>query len=477
MKNNRREFLKSTGLASLGLAGLGKGMVEAKNEAESQELKSDRYRQSFNMNGYAADPMAVVRVGVTGIGNRGSGTVRRLASIEGVEVKAINDLEQERVQNAIASISETHNPDGYFNGEDDWKRMCERDDIDLIAIATPWDLHVEQCVFAMEHGKHVYVELPAATTIEGCWQLVETSEKTKKHCVQMSASCHSGISAVVLNMARSGVFGEIIHGEGAYIHDLMNDYNFTKDMYHNLWRLKENIDRNGNLYPQHGLVPVAQIMDLNYGDQMDYLVSMSTKDHMMGDRARELAAEDDFWKPFVGQNYRGNLNTTTIKTYNGNTIMLQHDVTTPRPAVRFDLISGTKGTFKARPGRIGFSYEEDWIPQEEFDALVEEYTPEITKRFNELVEQAEADRQNRHSYARVNATDWRLIDCLRNGLPVEMDVYEAALTSAVTPLSEWSVANRSNSIKVPDFTDGAWKTNKRGMDVELKNGGGTTRLI
>ncbi len=477
MKNNRRDFIKNTGLASLGLAGLGGGMLGSANVSENRELDPGRYRQNFNMNGYAAEPLDVVRVGVTGIGNRGSGTVRRLASIEGVDIKAINDLEEDRVSNVIASISETHTPDGYFDGEDDWKRMCERDDIDLIAIATPWDLHVEQCVFAMEHGKHVYVELPAATTIEGCWQLVETSEKMRRHCVQMSASCHSGLSAVVLNMARSGVFGEIIHGEGAYIHDLMNDYNFTKHMYHNMWRLRENIDRNGNLYPQHGLVPVAQIMNLNYGDQMDYLVSMSTKDHMMADRAKELASEDDFWKPFVGRNYRGNLNTTIIKTYNGNTIMLQHDVTTPRPAVRFDLISGTKGAFKARPGRIGFSYAEGWIPQEEFDALVEQYTPEITKRFNELIENAEESRQARHSYARVGATDWRLIDCLRNGLPVEMDVYEAALTSAVTPLSEWSVANRSNSVRVPDFTDGAWKTNKRGMDVELKNGGGTTRLM
>jgi hypothetical protein len=474
MKSNRRDFLKKTGIAGIGLVG---GVLNPTGKTGSKESNENEHRQNFNMHGHAAPMLDVVRVGLTGIGNRGSGTVRRLASLAGVEIKAINDLEEDRVKAAIDGISNTHSPEGYYRDENDWKRMCERDDIDLVCIQTPWELHTEQCVYAMEHGKHVYVELTAAQTIEDCWRLVETSEKTRRHCVQMSASCHGGIQAIVLNMVRNGVFGEILHGEGAYIHDLMNNYNFSKDMYHNLWRLKENIDRHGNLYPQHGLVPVAQMMDLNYGDQMDYLVSMSTNDFMMAKRARELADEDDFWKPFVGKDYRGNLNTSIIRTKKGKTIMLQHDVTTPRPAVRFDLISGTKGTFKARPDRIGFSYNEGWIDQEEFDALVEEYTPEINKRFNDLMEQAQEPGRAQRSYARVNAMDWRLIDCLRNGLPVEMDVYDAALTSSVIPLSEWSVANRSNSVSVPDFTGGAWKTNKRGMDVQLENGGGTTRIL
>lgn len=483
MGNNRRDFLKKTGLGSLGLFGTGLLAGCTTNEEFETRLNQIReqagrqYTQQFNMHGYGAPALDVVRVGVTGIGNRGSGTVMRLASIEGVEVVAINDLEQDRVESAIESISETHDPVGYFDGQDDWKRMCERDDIDLIAIATPWHLHADQAVYAMEHGKHVYAELPAAQTIEDCWRLVETSEKTKRHCVQMSASCHGGDAAFVLNMARSGVLGKIIHGEGGYIHDLMNRYNFSKTMYHNLWRLKENIDRDGNLYPQHALAPLAQMMDLNYGDQMSYLISMSSDDFMMGERAEELASEDDFWEPFVGRNYRGNMNSTMIRTHNGRTIIVQHDVTTPRPGIRFDLLVGTKGTYQARPGRVGFSYEDGWIPQEEYDALVEEYTPEITKRFNQLVQEAvEAERADR-SYARVNATDWRLIDCLRNGLPVEMDVYDAALTSSVIPLSEWSVANKSAPIDVPDFTAGAWKTNERGMNVDLKTGGGNTAII
>lgn len=435
------------------------------------------HNQKFNMHGYAAPAIENVRVGITGLGNRGSGTVQRLASLEGVEIKALNDLEPDRVARAKESIdSSIHNPVGYSGGEDEWKRMCERDDIDLVAIATPWHLHADQCVYAMEHGKHVYTELPAAMEIDDCWRLVETSERTRRHCVQMSGSCHNGIRAVVLNMVRKGVFGEIIHGEGAYIHDLMNNYNFTKDMYHDLWRLKENIGRHGNLYPQHGLVPVQQMMDLNYGDQMDYLVSVSSNDFMMGERAKELAAEDDFWKPYVGKDYRGNINTTVIRTHKGRTMVIQHDVTTPRPRVRFHLISGTKGMFQAGPGKIGFSYEEGWIPDEEYNELVDEYTPEINRRFDEMVANASKEEREKHPYERVNATDWRLIDSLRNGIPVEMDVYDAALSSSVIPLSEWSVASGSAPIKVPDFTAGAWKTNRRGMGVNLEYGGGTTRI-
>ncbi|MEX0685691.1 MAG: Gfo/Idh/MocA family oxidoreductase [Balneolales bacterium] len=470
MNNSRRNFLKLTGLASL--AG-GSGLFS--NRSEKKPFVHT-HQQRFNMYGYAAPKLDVVRVGVIGLGNRGSGTIIRYAGIEGVEIKAICDLEPDRVSKAKEALKEyNQDPVGYSGGENEWKKLCDRNDIDLVCIVTPWHLHTIQSVYAMENDKHVFVELPAANTIEECWQLVETSERTRKHCMQMSSSCHYGSAAVVLNMVRQGLFGEIIHGEGGYIHDLLNDYNFTKDTYHNLWRLKENIGRHGNLYPQHGLTPICQMMDINCGDKMDYMVSMQSDDFMMREKAKELAAQDDFWKPYVGKDYRGNINTTTIRTNKGRTIVIQHDVTTPRPGIRFDLISGTEGTYQARPDRIGFSYRDGWIPEEELNELMEKYKPKITRLFNELVNEAQSARQDR-SYARVNATDWRLIDCLRNGLPVEMNVYDAATSSSVIPLSEWSVANRSNAVDVPDFTNGAWKTNKPGMDVEITKGG-TTKLV
>lgn len=467
MKNSRRDFLKISGMAT---AGLFAGGSKAMNKSPS----SSTHSQKFNMRGYAAPALETVRVGMFGVGNRGSGTVRRLASIEGVEIKAICDLESDRVNEAIDSISDTQSPDHYSGGENEWKKVCERDDIDLIAIATPWDLHTPMAVYAMEHEKHAYTELPAAQTIEECWQLVETSERTRRHCVQMSSSCHSGIQAVLLNMVRQGFFGELIHAEGAYIHDLLRNYNFTKTMYHDMWRLEENSRRNGNLYPQHGLVPILQMMDLNCGDKMEYMVSLSSNDFMMNETAKELAEEDDFWEQYVGRDYRGNMNTSIIRTHKGRSIMMQHDVSSPRPRPSLPLVSGTKGIYSSR--RFAYDHE-GWVSEEEFEKLVEKYTPEITKRFNDLVLQAEQTERAGHSYARVNETDWRLIDCLRNGLPVEMDVYDAALSSSITPLSEWSVANRSNSVSVPDFTDGAWKENKRGMDIALENGGGSTKIL
>lgn len=471
MDGNRRDFLKKSGLASLAL--MGAGLTGAKKDDEPFVNRNNR--NSFNMHGYAAPPIETVGVAVIGLGNRGTGTTRRLASIEGVEIKALCDLEPDRVERAKEAISSTHHqPDGYSGGEDEWKKVCERGDIHLVAIATPWHLHTVQCVYAMENGKHAFTELPAANTIDECWELVETSERTKMHCIQESSSCHSGRMATLLNMVRSGVFGDLIHAESGYIHDLLRDYNFTKNTYHNMWRLNENIGRNGSLYPQHGFVPISQMMDLNYGDTVEHLVSVSSNDFIMNDTAKELAEEDDFWQEYVDRDYRKNMNITTMRTRKGRTIVIQHDVSSPRPRPRLPLLSGTKGFYDN--GRFATDHS-GYKSDEEFREMMETYTPELTKRFNEAVQQARETERGGHSYFNVSATDWRLIDCLRNGLPIEMDVYDAALSSAIIPLSEWSVANRFNSIRMPDFTSGAWKTNKRGMDINLENGGGTTAIL
>lgn len=477
MKMNRKSFLKIAGLAAFGSV--------VKTKASNITHYLDNHVQEFNMHGFSAPKLDTVRVGFIGVGSRGSGSVIRLASIEGVNVRALCDLLPGRVNSALEFLNKefpVHKPDTYSGDREIWKKVCEQKDIDLIYIATPWKLHAQIAIYAMEHGKHVYTELPVGVTVEECWQVVATSEKTRKHCYMGCGSGHDGIAAVVLNMARKGFFGELIHGEGHYIHDRVsdNEVRWARDKNNNNWfgyrpwRLQENVNRNGNLYAAHGLGPVSQIMDLNYGDKMDYLVSISSNDFTMGNKMKELAAVDNFYEPYIGLKFRGNINTTIIRTHMGRTIMMQHDISTPRPQHRFDLISGNKAIYRAEPDRIATS-DRGWLPQEEFDALVEKYTPEMIKRFNEKSEQSGKKHGNR-SYERVALSDWRLIDCLRNGLPLEMDVYDAALWSVVTPLSEWSVANEGATIKVPDFTNGAWKTNKRGMDVSLQHGG-TTNLV
>ena len=469
MKTNRRDFLKIAGLAGAGFAGAGLAGCRTGSGKNSPFRYS--HNQRFNMSGYEAAPLDIVRIGFIGIGNRGSGALRRYVRIEGVEITALSDLDAGKVERGREFVRQHgHDPVIYSGGEDDWKKLCERDDVDLVYICTPWDLHTPQSVYAMEHDKHAATEIPAAQTIEECWQLVETSENTRKHCIMLENVCYDFFEMMTLNMARHGFLGEIVHGEGAYIHDLM-DHNFSKTVFANMWRLEENSNRNGSLYPMHGLGPICQLMDINYGDKMEHLVSMSSNDFSMGQRARELAAEDDFWNEYVGRDYRGNMNTTLIRTAKGRSIMVQHDVSSPRPYTRIHLISGTKGIARKwpSPARIATSHQ-GWLSEEEFRTVQDEYTPEITRRVGEMA------RQVGGHGGMDTLMDWRLVDCLRNGLSLDMDVYDAVAWSSIIPLSEWSVANRSNSVDIPDFTAGAWQTNKPLMDINLERGG-NTKLI
>lgn len=389
-----------------------------------------------------------------------------MSHIQGTEIKALCDLRPEKAEAVNKSLAGTkHRPELYTSGDEDWKKLCERSDLDLIYIATPWALHTPMAVYAMNHGKHVCVEVPAAKTIEECWQLVTTSEQTKKHCMILENCCYDFFELLTLNLARQGFFGDIVHGEGGYIHDLLEG-NFSKTKYYNMWRLKENF-RNGNLYPTHGLGPVAQIMNINRGDKMDSLTSASGKDFSMAMMASELAAKDDFYKPFAGKKFRGNMNTTTIHTANGRTIMLQHDVSSPNIYSRIHKISGTRGSALKYPlpGRIATGHE-DWLSATEYQKLEDQYTPPIVKKLGEMAKQVGG-----HGGMDF-MMDWRTIDCLRNGLPLDIDVYDAAAWSSVAPLTEWSVANKSALIAFPDFTSGSWKANKP-VDVQLQQGGNT----
>lgn len=422
------------------------------------------------MSGYGAPKIDTVRIAYIGLGNRGGGAVKRIIHLENVDVKALCDIRPEQAAAAAKTFAGTpHKPELYSGSADVWKKVCERPDIDLIYICTPWSLHTPMALYAMEQGKHVVTEIPAATTLADCWKLVETSERTKKHCMMLENCCYDFFELLTLNMARQGFFGELVHAEGAYLHDIYDSF-FDKSKRYDLWRLREN-QRNGNLYPTHGLGPIAQIMDINRGDKMDYLVSVSSNDFMLAPRAHELAAKDPNFREFAGKTFRGNMNTTTIKTAKGRTMMLQHDVSSPRPYSRIHLVSGTKGIAQKYPlegkeerGRISQSHE--WVSNEEYKALEQKYQPEIVKRIGELAKQVGG-----HGGMDF-LMDWRLIDCLRNGLPLDQDVYDAASWSVISPLTEQSIANRSTSIDIPDFTNGAWKSN-RPVDISMDKGGNT----
>ncbi|MGA0559670.1 Gfo/Idh/MocA family protein [Larkinella sp. VNQ87] len=466
METSRRDFLRKTGLGVLAASPLS---VYARTPDELLSIEQQAQRtppQAFNMCGYAAPKLDVVRVGIIGIGNRGMGAVERLNKLEGVEIRALCDLRAERVNLAKQKVAASgHKPETYSGTTEIWKKLADRTDLDLVYILTPWAYHTPMAVFAMNHGKHVCVEVPAAKTLEECWQLVETSERTKKHCMMVENCCYDFTELLTLNLARNGFFGEIVHCEGGYIHNLQ-ELAFSKNHFYQLWELDEMAKRKGNLYPTHGLGPICQVLNINRGDQMDYLVSMSTNDFVLGALAKELAAKDDFYKPYVGKPFNGNMNNSTIRTKKGKTILVQYDVSSPRPYSRLQLVSGTKGVVLKYPEPARYSTGHEWMTESEYKALETKYMPPILTKMGEI-----AKKVGGHGGMDF-LMDWRTIDCLRNGLPLDQDVYDAALWSSVGPLSAWSIAHRSNSIDVPDFTRGAWLKNQP-VDISMTKGGTT----
>lgn len=467
MKYNRRNFLKSATLLSGAVATLPAVAREVRETGNDWLLSGQPgLPQRFNMSGYAAPKIDTVRIGFIGLGQRGPGAVNRMSRIEGVEIKALCDKFPDRAAKAQRILEKAGLPKAKeYSGDDGWKDMVANEELDLVYICTPWDLHAPMAVYAMEHGKHAASEVPIAITLDECWQLVETSERTKKHCMMLENCCYDFFEMLTLNMARNGLFGEIVHAEGAYIHDLLS-LNFDKDGYADMWRLRMNATHNGNLYPTHGLGPVAQCLNINRGDKMDYLVSMSTNDFMMADTADAKAAGDPFFEEFAGRTYRGNMNTTLIHTAKGKTMMIQHDVTSPRPYSRIHLVSGTKGVARKWPSPERIAFGHNWVKDDELKELYDKYTPALIKHVGEAAKQVGG-----HGGMDF-IMDWRLIDCLRNGLPLDQDVYDGVAWSSIFPLSEQSVARRSRSLDIPDFTRGAWKQNKP-VDLTLE-GGATT---
>ncbi|MEE4256004.1 MAG: Gfo/Idh/MocA family oxidoreductase [Bacteroidales bacterium] len=454
MMTTRRNFLKNT---AAGLAGLGialPGIASIGKEIENHLNTPLPLRGQKSVMGLRTDPLETVRIGVIGLGMRGMPAISRLLNVEGVEITAVCDIIPARVKKAQQIVIDKgrKEPAGYGDTEEHWEKLCERDDVDLVYCCTPWRYHTPNAVYAMKQGKHAAVEVPAAMTLEECWQLVDTAEQTQRHCMMLENCCYDFFELATLNMARNGIFGEIMHAECAYIHDLRWLKFAQENGYQDMWRLKWSKDHTGNLYPTHGLGPVAQILGINRGDKFDYLSSMSTKQAGMS-----LYAENKFGKgsPEAMEEYLlGDMSTTLIKTNRGKTIMVQHDTTSPRPYSRIHLISGTRGIAQKWPDRR-IALEPDahhWLETEKYDELLHEYEHPLAKKVGE-----KAREVGGHGGMDF-IMDWRLIQCLREGLPLDQDVYDAAAWSSIVELSEISTRDKSNSVKVPDFTRGVWET-------------------
>ena len=444
---NRRRFLQS--MAAIAATSAVVGCASNNNKSPLAPKP-----QGNSVQGLVVPKLDVVRVAFIGVGQRGVGAVKHFCHIDGVEIKAICDTHQAVVDRAVKIVTDKglNKPDTYGRSDLDYRRMLARDDIDIVIISTPWKWHTPMAVDTMESGKHALVEVPAAVTIEEAWQLVNTSERTQKNCMMLENVCYGRDELMVLNMVRQGLFGELLHGEAAYIHELRWQ---MKELEHKTgsWRTHWHTKRNGNLYPTHGLGPVSQYMNINRGDRFDYISSMSSP--ALGRAAyakREFPADH----PRNQLDYiAGDMNTSIIKTAKGRSIMVQHDTTTPRPYSRHNLIQGTNGVFAGFPNRIalengGSKSFHEW--DYDMNDWYGKYDHPLWQKMG-----AEAERNGGHGGMDF-LMFWRIVYCLRNGEPLDQDVYDAAAWSAVFPLSIDSVADRSNSKDFPDFTRGTWRT-------------------
>lgn len=450
--NQRRSFLKALGGLTAGLASL-----PALAAAQTAQGAAPRPSGAKYMGDFAAPKLEKVKIAIIGVGARGSGHISQLATIEGTEIVGICDLNEGRAKGSEANVKgKGHSPKVYSGDENAWKKMLEEVKPDAVFIATPWELHGPQAVAAMKAGAHAFVEIPIALTIEEMWDIVNTSEATGRHCMLMENVNYGREELLYLNMVRQGVIGELLHGEAAYIHELRGQMNGGDST--GSWRTHHYANRNGNLYPCHGLGPVAQYMSLGRGeDTFRRLVSFSSPA-----KGRKLWAEKstNLTKPeFKTLDYQcGDMNTSIIKTALGRTVMVQWDETSPRPYSRHNLIQGTKGTLKGFPNGMAIegmtkSYH-DWTSSEEFNAIAEKYEHPLFKRMGEL-----AKKMGGHGGMDFLML-FRIIECLRKGEPLDQNVYEGCFWSAVAPLSEKSNKEDGMPQDFPDFTRGGWKTTK-----------------
>lgn len=442
----RRDLLKAAGLAGAALA--------ARPGVGATLPPPPRPVGATSMLGVPFTPHRTVRLGIVGTGLRGRSVLREFLAVDGVEIVALCDNVPEKAERAARMVTDAGRarPALYTSGDTAFEQLVQRDDLDIVYTATPWDWHVPVCLAAMRAGKHAATEVPAAHSIEDCWALVHESERSRKHCLMMENCCYDFNEMLVDRMVKEGAFGEVLYAEAAYIHDLRGI--LFEDRDEGLWRRTPHTNRDGNFYPTHGLGPVAWYLDVHGGDRFDYLVSMSTPEAgLTAWREAKVPRDNPKWD----ETYRaGDINTSLVKTVRGKTILLQHNVTLPTPYDRLNSVRGTKGVFKDYPARLYLEGQEgghSFRPID--DALKARYTHPLWQRIGEIARAKGGHGGMDYIMA------FRLVETMREGLPPDFDVYDAAAWSAPWPLSEASLALSSAPVRFPDFTRGAWDGPRR----------------
>lgn len=411
------------------------------------------------------EPIPTVRIAFIGLGMRGPGAVDRMTHIPGVEIIALCDVLQENTEKVNKMLEKRGFPKAqeFYGDTEVWRKVTALPNVDLVYVATDWLHHAKIGIQALKNGKHVAIEVPSAMNMDEIWELINLSEKTRKHCIPLENCCYDKFELTTLNMVQQGVLGEVLHGEGAYIHGLQPFW----QRYWNNWRMDYNRKHRGDLYPTHGLGPVCQAMNIHRGDKMNFLVSVDTK--AVGNPAfiKEKTGED------VKDFRNGDHTNTLIRTENGKSILIEHNVTSPRPYSRMYQLTGTKGFANKYPVQ-GFALDSEeidpeiaanhenlnahsFVPGEVRKALMDKYQHPISKAmFDDKKTVLEKAEEVGGHGGMDFIMDYRMIYCLQKGLPQDMDVYDLAEWCCLIPLTEISLDNNSAPVEIPDFTRGAW---------------------
>ncbi len=396
-----------------------------------------------------------LRLGFIGIGGRGSYHLNAALGIEGIEVPAICELKPVRLYQAKRWIEQAGlpSPTLYDRGPEDFRRLCESEELDAVICCTPWEYHTPVCVSAMKNNKHAVTEVPISITLDEAWEIVETYEKTGKWATM---GLEFFYNLPVLNMIQKGLLGDIVHAQTGYIHDLRM-VKFTPD--EEPWRLQHSLNRNGNLYPDHPMASMLPALDINHGDRFDYIQSMSTNSVMLNNYAALNYGKDSpFGKAKVSL---GDYNASLLRTVNGKMMTIIHDTNTPHPREDYR-VQGTKGVYFSNGKRIyieGVSpVEHEWESAEKY---LKDYAHPVTLNYNPPPRKGGVI-QGHGGGGTQTPQHWdRLVRALRENRMPDWDVYDSVTSSAIIPLSCASVANRSQAIDFPDFTKGKWKTRPR----------------
>ncbi|GAA4873145.1 Gfo/Idh/MocA family protein [Saccharopolyspora cebuensis] len=445
---SRRALLRTSAATAAGL-----GISGLPGQAAAATREDVPARQGESMMGVPFEARDEVRMGIIGLGNRGSAMLAQILAVPGVRVTALCDVDAAAVRRAARTVTDHGDPEPaqHTRGENDFENLCARDDVDFVYVVTPWEWHVPMAVAAMRGGKHVGVECPIAPSVADLWELVDTSERTRRHCIQLENCCYGRNEMRVLRLAHEGRFGTLLHGAGAYIHDLRKEL-FSDSYYAGEWRRAWHTKVNGDLYPTHGLGPVASYLDINRGDRLVSISSLGSPAASLAEyRERHVPAGDPAWR----EDYvKGDVTMSLIRTELGRIIHLVHDVSSPHPYSRLNHLAGSKGVFEDYPPRIYLEPEMSDHAWGDF-ADYASYDHWLWKEVD-----PGPGGHGGMDYMMV----YRLAQTMQLGLPPDIDVYDSAAWSAPFALSAASISAGGTAVPFPDFTRGDWTTPHPGVD-------------